>query len=317
MDGDQGPERSPPLGEADRSQPAGRVFAILLESLLAEASAHEAGVLAEEDPEELHDYRVAIRRTRSLLRVTRGVLPERERLRLRHELRWLGDLTSPVRDLDVLAGDLDGLVAEVQPELHGGVQSLNEALTRERTVVAARLEDGLGSQRYAELVRLWHLTARVYLIGGEAPPAARRSAGTVADEAIVSSERRLRRIGRNARHSDDLEDWHDLRKALKQFRYVIGTLAPLYPPEAFSSVRRILPKIQDVLGRLQDHHVQAELIGRLGVSAGGETALLAGAIADRLHRDVERVHRKCASTWRDLERSELGEQLRTEMPTSR
>jgi CHAD domain-containing protein len=300
------------LGPADRSQPAGRVLALILEGFLVDGRVHEPGVLADEDPEELHDLRVAIRRTRSLLRVARDVLPEPERTRLRDELRWLADLTSPVRDLDVLAEDLGGLLDRVQPPLRTGADELQASFRRERALAVERLRVGIGSDRHAELFRLWHLTARVHVLGERVPPSALRPAGEVAQRAILDSERRLRRAGRLAGRSDDLEHWHDLRKALKQFRYVLGALAPLHPPGAFDSVRAELPELQDVLGRLQDHHVQAELVGRLGVAAGGDAALLAGAIADRLHRDAARAHRRCARAWRHLERSDLRARLRAE-----
>ena len=314
MDSAQGPTAAG-VSESDREQPAGRVFALVLEGFAAEFRRHEPGVLADEDPEELHDLRVAVRRARSLLRVAQGVLPEPDRLRLRDDLRWLGDLTSPVRDLDVLAGDLPGLLERVQPPLRSGTDGLTAALWAARSLAVDRLHEALRSERHAEVVRRWHLTARVHVLGDAVPPSARRPAGEVASQAILRSERRLHRAGRVAARSDDLEHWHDLRKALKQFRYVLGALAPLFPPGAFTGVRGELPELQDVLGRLQDRHVQADLVGRLGLDAGGDAALLAGAVADRLHRDVERAHRRCASAWRHLERSDLRRRLRSELDT--
>jgi CHAD domain-containing protein len=81
----------------------------------------------------------------------------------------------------------------------------------------------------------------------------------------------------------------------------------------FRSVRRELPDLQDLLGGLQDHHVQAELLVRVGTSAGGEAALAAGVLANRLHRDVHRLHRRCAATWRSFDESAPMVRLRREL----
>ena len=49
------------LGPGDRDQLAGRVFAVVLEEQLAEFMSHEDGVRRGDEPEALHDYRIALR----------------------------------------------------------------------------------------------------------------------------------------------------------------------------------------------------------------------------------------------------------------
>jgi len=301
------------FGVADRSQPAGRVFPLLLSGLQADCLAQRAGVLADEDPEDLHAFRVAIRRTRSLLRAAADVLPDRDRRELRDGLRWLADLTSPVRDLDVLVADLPAMARRLQPELAVGREPLREAIVAERKRAHDRLATAITSDRFVSLQRTWHHCGRVYLLGGDLPVASAVPAGVVADGMVRRSEARMRRAGRRALRTGELVDWHDLRKALKQFRYVLAEVAPLYPDRRFRAVSKELPDLQDLLGRLQDHHVQAELLSRVGVSAGGEAALAAGVLANRLHRDVHRVHRRCAAAWRSFDGSASMERLRSEL----
>jgi CHAD domain-containing protein len=305
------------LDVADRAQPAGRVFALVLSGLRAECLAHRDGVLADEDPEELHAFRVAIRRTRSLLRAAVDVLPETDRRALRDELRWLADLTSPVRDLDVLVADLPGMARRLQPELRGGLVPLAASFDTERSLAIDRLTGAVESERFEALQRTWHRCGRVYLVGADVPAAALHPAGVVADAMVLRSETRMRRAGRRALRSGELADWHDLRKALKQFRYVLAEVAPLYPAGTFRAVRKELPDLQDLLGHLQDHHVQAELLVRVGASAGGGAALAAGVLANRLHRDVHRLHRRCAAAWRSFDESSSMVRLRRELAAER
>jgi CHAD domain-containing protein len=83
------------------------------------AEATLPGTLEDLDPEFLHDFRVAIRRTRSMLRELAGVLPAEVEDRARSDLRRVQAVTGPTRDLDVYLQDWDELVGGVAlPALH-------------------------------------------------------------------------------------------------------------------------------------------------------------------------------------------------------
>src|SRR5947209_7791960 len=59
-----------------------------------------------EDPEALHDVRVAVRRTRSGLKHSAGLVPARQRSRFQAEFSRLQDLTSAARDYEVWMASL-------------------------------------------------------------------------------------------------------------------------------------------------------------------------------------------------------------------
>ncbi len=61
-----------------------------------------AQMVRDAHPDGVHDLRVAMRRTRSLLSTFRRQLDAEEGPRLREELRWAGGELSPVRDLEVV-----------------------------------------------------------------------------------------------------------------------------------------------------------------------------------------------------------------------
>ena len=63
--------------------------------------ANRQGTIDDVDSEFLHDLRVAVRRSRSVLSHGKRVLPAHGRDHFRAEFRWLGEVTGPVRDLDV------------------------------------------------------------------------------------------------------------------------------------------------------------------------------------------------------------------------
>lgn len=291
------------MGPEDRRQSAGRLVPLVLDGYLRELRRHEPGVRADVDPEELHDFRVALRRARSLLAASQRVLPAEELELLRALAKWLAGVTSPVRDLDVLLADLPDLLDRVAPELADGAPPLRSALVEGRAGAYAELVEVLDGERYPVLLRRWQAMASVYRIGGGDPgPDAGRPAGEVVDRLIWRSYRRACKRAAVATSGDALEAWHELRKALKRFRYLVAAFAPLYPEGAFDKVSRRLSDLQDTLGRLQDHHVQAAIVEEVGVEVGGRAALVAGAVADSLHRDAEVAHAHCCEAWASFDR---------------
>ena len=82
------------------------------------------GLLDDVDTEFLHDFRVAVRQTRSTLKLGRAALPEVMRSRWEPEFKWLGDVTTQVRDLDVYELDLptmEGWLMAADPAGPGAV----------------------------------------------------------------------------------------------------------------------------------------------------------------------------------------------------
>jgi len=298
------------LGPDDREQPAGRVFSLVLGTDLGSFRSHEAGVRVDADPEELHQFRVSLRRARSLMAVGASVFPDEELVLLRALSAWMAATTSPVRDLDVLLDELPLLGERIVPEMVDCFAGLAALLEEARARSFTQLIGALDDERHPVLLRRWAAMSMVYRVGGGEPgPDSRRPAGDVVDAVLLRSWKRMRRRGRIALRTDDRESWHDLRKAIKRFRYLVSAFEPMYPEGSFDRVLRRLSGLQDVLGALQDHHMQASIVEEVGVAGGGRAALAAGVLADSLHRDAETAHAECCDAWRDFDRPKLRRQL--------
>src|SRR5262245_64665125 len=92
---------------------------------------HGPGVRLGEDPEELHQMRVATRRVRAFLRAGRPLLDQSWSELLRDELAWLGRALGPARDLDVLIERVAGDAAALGTDAYG-VEGLLADLGAER-----------------------------------------------------------------------------------------------------------------------------------------------------------------------------------------
>jgi CHAD domain-containing protein len=92
------------LPVADPESPARVLLAGELTEFLQEVRDNLPGTIADVDTEFLHDVRVAVRRTRSVLKLGRSAFPAHVREVWEPQFKWLGELSTPVRDLDVPAG---------------------------------------------------------------------------------------------------------------------------------------------------------------------------------------------------------------------
>jgi CHAD domain-containing protein len=299
------------LSVADRGQPAARVMALLLEAHLEQFRRREARVRAGEDPEDLHKYRITIRRTRSLLAAGKKVFPPEELALLAAMTEQLALLTSPVRDLDVLLADLDTMADEVAEPLQDGLLPLREELERRRGEARAELTAALEGDFAGVLHRRWQAMASVYRVGGSEPgPDALRPIGHVADRAVRSAYRRLRTAGRRALASQLDEDWHVVRKRIKRVRYLLMDVEPLYPEGCFDRVLTELAELQDGFGELQDHVASVTHLESAGLAVGGRAALLAGALIDRMTNRTPEARRAAAEAWERFDRPKVRRHLR-------
>ncbi|MEJ5255648.1 MAG: CHAD domain-containing protein [Acidimicrobiales bacterium] len=228
----------------------------VLRSLLDETVANEAGVRDGADPERLHDFRVAIRRSRSVLREAKRVLPRPVIEHARRELGWLGRATSRLRDLDVLLLSLPELEATLSADQRGALGPLQGILIELQREAHTALVVDLDSERYAQLLEWWAVFLDHPPSGAhtKAPDAA-RPARKVAAERIRSAHRALVRDGRRINETSPPPELHELRKDAKKLRYLLECFGSLYPRELVEPVVKKLKGLQDVLGTYQDCQV--------------------------------------------------------------
>jgi CHAD domain-containing protein len=232
--------------------PAALAICTVLIRLFGTAQANVPGTIRDIDTEFLHDLRIAIRRTRSVLKLTGSALPAGLADRYRPEFKWLGDLTTPTRDLDVYLIGYPSmarkLIAATEPEL----RPFHDYLDRQRVTAQRRLARGLRSAKFAGLAREWQHDLKQVA----AAPGRRPATGKFAAERIRRAHRRVLRSGGAIDASSPPQALHDLRKSCKELRYLLEVFASLHDPgEQWRAVNE-LKALQDCLGEFQDTEVQ-------------------------------------------------------------
>jgi len=267
---------------------------------LAQIRRHDPGTRAGENPEHLHDMRVAVRRLRAVLKTLKGGFAVPLQVFLRDELRWLGAALGEVRDLDVQIGRLTALVAVMPPALRDGFKSFLAHLERERAQRRDKLLGVLDSARYMRLLRRLERFAtghsRVRSTSSAAAPV-----GPFAAASVARTHRKLLAQGKKVHREPLPEELHALRIRAKRLRYVLEYFADLGGKPARKAARK-LAKLQDLLGEYNDAVVTASFVQQYVAAppvpmAAPELLTLGAIIGNEIARG-ERLRGRFRRRWK-------------------
>ena len=236
---------SVPLSPHDEALGA---FRRVLRNLADTIDANLGGTIADTDPEYLHELRVAVRRTRSVLAQGKGVLPTAIRDRYREGFGWLGELTGPPRDLDVYLLGWGDYVAPLGGTDVTALEQLRNELTVRQAAAHRELAAALQSEATAELLTSWRgwITNPSMDEGGALP------IGPFIAQRIEKANTRVVRDGRSITPESPSERLHDLRKDTKRLRYLLECFAGLFEAKPRKAFVRQLKALQETLGEHQD-----------------------------------------------------------------
>jgi CHAD domain-containing protein len=269
-----------------RRAPAIEHVRAYLRTQLAEIERTDPLIRSGDDPDALHDFRVAVRRMRSVLKSTRALFDEDWLRALRKELRWIGGELAAARDLDVL---LTRLSKQAGPE----GASVVRLLETERRRAWKGVRTALSSERYLKL--LDRMTAAV-----EAPPV--RQADLSLETVARREFKKLRRAARKLGPKASAEQVHRTRILAKHARYAAELSEPVARKRASRFVEAA-KQFQDVVGSHQDAVVAAEKIrGVVDRTKSMESAFAAGRLVEQATARRRKARRALPRAWKRLER---------------
>lgn len=227
----------------------------IISSHIPVARANEAGIIADYDTEFLHDYRITLRKIRSVLSLFKGVYAEKQVIAFKRRFSDLMAPTGRVRDLDVYLLERQRYYDLLPKTLHGGLDRMFILFTDERKVENARLTSHLQSKTYgneiSSLARLFDKRKKL-----QPGPTADLGAHGYASALIWERYRKIRRTA--ARMGPDAADAevHTLRIHCKKLRYLMEFFRPLFPKAKLTAPLKALKQLQDNLGLFNDYAVQ-------------------------------------------------------------
>jgi CHAD domain-containing protein len=244
-------------------------------ALLAIMVANEPGMRADLDTEFLHDYRVSLRRTRSLLGQIKNVFSADVVTHFRTEFRWLAQATSPKRDLDVLILSLRHMSESLPAD---DLAVLLAFLSRNQLQQQRLLERALDSNRYRTLLISWRSFLQDTPAGVSEPVHAARPLIDVTSRRIWRLYRRLVDHAKTIDDKTPAEAIHKVRIEAKKLRYMIDATSSLYDRSDLDRILDSLKKVQSVLGDFNDAQVQEQSLLNCGRALLESEAKESGAV---------------------------------------
>ncbi len=248
-------------------------LARILRSCIGHMQANEAVTLIGQDPEGVHQMRVALRRLRSALALFKPFIPAAQYDWLVGEVKWLGGSLGPARDWDVFLAELLEPVRDAfhRADGHGkplqeGIDTLSAAAHARRDRAYEAVREAIRSDRYTSF--LLRFGAWVESRGWRDQPVSEHSArlfdpvGGLADQLLSRRAKKARRAGHGFADLSVAER-HKLRIALKKLRYAAEFFRSLYDDKPARRYIQELSAFQDALGHLNDVATATRLLHEL------------------------------------------------------
>jgi len=310
------PGQDPDLGPitVDASLSVGELAFAILRTHYASVLRHEPGTLLGENPDHLHDMRVAIRRMRAALRLFAGAFDPHEVSTLRAELQKIGSALGGVRDLDVQIEQMERWKEHVVTADPKALDPLIDLLRKNREAAREEMIRLLQSASYRRL--------RGFMIHRlQTGPDARTQAGAfpilvVGFALLENSRRKVIRDGKRIGLSSPPAEYHRLRIRCKRFRYALEFLEGVYGPSVRPTIRTLV-ELQDLLGLHQDAQVSIGALRALSENkvatlsppsllALGEVTQLCSAQAERMRQQFPSVFRRLRGRhWKQLKQDAM------------
>jgi triphosphatase len=291
----------------DASMTVAEVALANLRRYLSDWHLHEPGARLGDDPEELHDLRVAGRRLDAILSQFSSYLPE-PLLRIRPTLKTVLRALGHARDLDVALIELETFSRGLSEAERESLEPLKRHLLSESGKARARMLSVLDSVWVQK--NLQELTSLL-----TAPSAASQQSSTepvlhAAPGLIRKRYRKLRKDADLLKPNSSTEAYHKVRGRLKKLRYALEAVAVIYGKPA-DAMLRTLRRWQEKLGVQQDAAVASRRLQALaGAPPNGilpETLFLMGRLAEQYasaatqaRKLSARGYRKVRGRWKRL-----------------
>ena len=266
----------------------------ILQKQLRDILLHDPGTRFGQDPEELHQMRVGIRRFRALLRASRVLLEPEWYASLQEELRWLGAMLGTVRDQDVLLEQLYMEAHVLPPAERKMFERLLATFETHRSQARLQLLDALRSDRYLDLLGRLERAAQT--------PALRDAPESSLMHLAAQEFKDLVKAGKRGTADPSDHELHQLRIRTKRTRYAAELALETMGKSAIRFVRQT-KRNQDILGDHQNAVVTEERLRQLlHTTRGVKTAFAIGQIVERLRARRRRTKVIFPREWAKLKK---------------
>lgn len=296
--------------ELDPGMTAGAASRRIHLTLLDAMERNEAGAAKNLDSEFLHDFRVAVRRTRSALsQIDKEILPVEIVAKAKEDFRWIGRQTNQMRDLDVYLIAFPAFKAALPDDYRASLDPLRDHLARRSHLERKNIAALVSGKHYRQIRDGWRNYIEQSTPSADDGGSAMLPVKSFADANIWKTYRRLVRDGKAIDDDSPPETLHDLRLRSKKLRYLMEFFQSLYPQRQIGVLVSTLKKLQNVLGEFQDAEIQCLAIRQFALEmsrdASGtvETQMAMGMVADTILKRQKAARSAFADRFAEFSRA--------------
>ena len=259
----------------------------------------EAGSRTGADIEDVHQMRVAIRRTRSLMKLLESRFKHKIIKAYDNDLRSIMRVLGPLRDLDVMIHDLEVYQSALSDEKAAVVQEIIEALEQRRVVARRRLIQTLNDKHYRRFIKRYSQFLTTpgagtrTLDGNKVEPYQVRHVLPP----MIFEHRAAVRAYDVVLDTADVDTLHALRIEFKELRYVISLFSNMLDDSIKDYIEE-LKKIQDHLGRLNDISIARDHFSDLMEDLEGEQIELLWEYLGTLEAEQPQLIEQMPGVWK-------------------
>ena len=286
-----------------RSDEATRV---ILRFLLHVIRINEINLEKDLDTEFVHDFRVAIRRTRSALGQIKFVFPTKTTDRFKKDFAFVGKLSNELRDLDVYLLNEDSYKAMLPTALRDDIDPLFDHLRKKRSKAFQKVISGLKTKKYAKILQDWEAFLNKPIQDSATPSNAGIAINDLARKRIYKKYRSVVKAGNLILENAEDEMLHVLRIHCKKLRYLMEFFSSLFARKKINVLIAQLKKLQDNLGDYNDLCVQEEYLLNITKELPAthrqlkKTLVAIGSLVGTLGRERQTVRDAFAETFTDF-----------------
>ena len=223
--------------------------------LLGHIRINEKGILKDIDTEFLHDFRVAIRRSRSALGQFKGILDEKIVHKMKNNFSFIGRSTNKLRDIDVYLLREQQYKLMVPVELKQYLNRFFQDLREQREIEYRSIIELIRSAKYKRILSEWEMYLRSkHVQNFSKMKMAKEMAGSV----IERRNKKVLDYGQKILLSGSDDFMHRLRIEGKKLRYLLEFFQSLFPPEKIRLLIDNLKLLQNNLGDIHDLIIQQQ-----------------------------------------------------------
>jgi len=252
----------------------------MVSGMLSIARENEAGVINDgDDTEYLHDYRVCLRKARSLISLLKEVFPAEVQQDLKQRLGDVARRTNELRDLDVYLLEQDRYAKLIPASLGSGIPVMFEDFKKTHEKAYSSVCRWFNSKPYDQEMQ----SLLAFFSAADDVPvtdASEQPIKSLVTRKILKRYRNICKLGLAITPETQDAEVHELRIEAKKLRYLLEFFAGLYQARKIKQLVSRLKVLQDNLGRFNDFSVQQDSLNTYlqGHQTNAEMAKSIGAL---------------------------------------